>query len=1166
VRQYIYRTAYHTYNRKQTESRSKRYLDILEGLAVQANDSFDKTDGVDYVRAVQEARDRAETRQQNNLRNPFYQVDPTQLYEGDEHTNKFVENCIEKYVMYARTADAVATNSSRSGTSTTKTTKTTKATTSSSKTTRHTNSLGAATSTMSRADKLALRILQLTDSLYSSLLLRRCFIKYGISCLSKLRVKELQTDHASRGKGCHVDDAALDLLLQTPSLLNELANEAVICAEDIEYRILEEQDKIEGTQMAPADKLQWQNDPPSIYDDFADDYVTKIVPPAKEEVPLPKGKAKIPTNGPRIMYAKCRNHLLETTLRDPSYEDGFSAYLRDIVHEMLTNTKVRYCGRYSKKNKEEGVFWGYAFQEKVHDTDLIAPLHVRADEASIFGHRKKCDSKCTHHRFTEREWLYYYREAKEKAGATPKAKKQRRKAKKAKVAAAAAAAPKAASKSPNAPTGGSATNNRFKGLRGRRIYCPDCAQKHACNGFALQSGLMIRGQFEHALKLVRTKLLGLSTKGMAHVGSLPSELRTGTFGAQNGPNETLASVDREKLINGAIFAAAQANDTFQEMLASGAPPATIETARQEALHLARVADKERKLIMDAKLKEEKERFVGASRQSSGSHHDLRAGAATGAQFQTTRNAASGSTGSRTKEKTPTSFSWRSGKSALTSSKVKSSSPSSPTLTRSSFFSSSAAAASEATALNYDALIMLANSHIHEDMEKLSAADFCLEVSHLELGMQGKLGFETICKVPQDATFVFASTDGQAMERGDGDANNNHGAAANNNSNKKGVVVTLPSVRARNLLINDSRRGNRKGEVNHEGVKMLRKAFWAVQKCRIDHFGKDQSHRDWPKEMHRVVTQDEDPLERVHPRHSTVMWRLRDGFEKYQEHCHRRKEAIVDVAVPDEAAGFSRADNNKLHRMTRRHFNMYFGHLFTMSNKRDWTPVLHIRYMEIMIEALQRAQDSIMAELACLELWKEVSHDGDAVWGAGIARLGHALMGRVVRESEGLKELCNADMDGNGRMTGDEFIDFNCKRLISHLGEAEWGRVPGMLGLCAQRLRCETARNVPAFPIDSMVRTRRHIESVDTALEDLLEAENALDVVLKELYAEFDTSVGAWTEEEVAMKRRALAERCKQHGINWYDGDADYAYGDALFRELAQRELIFRGAQRRLRVL
>ena len=110
----------------------------------------------------------------------------------------------------------------------------------------------------------------------------------------------------------------------------------------------------------------------------------------------------------------------------------------------------------------------------------------------------------------------------------------------------------------------------------------------------------------------------------------------------------------------------------------------------------------------------------------------------------------------------------------------------------------------------------------------------------------------------------------------------------------------------------------------------------------------------------------------------------------------------------------------------------------MSNKRDWTPVLHIRYMEIMIEALQRAQDSIVTELACLELWNEVASDGHAVWGTGIARLGQVLMGRAVREAEGVQELYNADIDGNGRMTGDEFIDFNCKRLISHLGEADSG--------------------------------------------------------------------------------------------------------------------------------
>ena len=99
----------------------------------------------------------------------------------------------------------------------------------------------------------------------------------------------------------------------------------------------------------------------------------------------------------------------------------------------------------------------------------------------------------------------------------------------------------------------------------------------------------------------------------------------------------------------------------------------------------------------------------------------------------------------------------------------------------------------------------------------------------------------------------------------------------------------------------------------------------------------------------------------------------------------------------------------------------------------------------------------------------------------------------------------------------------------------------------------------------MVRSRRHVEDVYTALEDLLKEETAFETVLEDIYAQFDTSVGVWTEDEVAKKRRALAMRCKQHGINWYDGDADYTYGDTLFHELAQRELIYRGAQRRLRL-
>ena len=120
----------------------------------------------------------------------------------------------------------------------------------------------------------------------------------------------------------------------------------------------------------------------------------------------------------------------------------------------------------------------------------------------------------------------------------------------------------------------------------------------------------------------------------------------------------------------------------------------------------------------------------------------------------------------------------------------------------------------------------------------------------------------------------------------------------------------------------------------------------------------------------------------------------------------------------------------------------------------------------------------------------------------------------------------------------------------------------MLGLCAQRLRCATARNVPAFPIDSMIRARRHIEAVDTALEDLLEGENAFEAELSAIYAKFDTSVGVWTEEEVAKKRLALAKQCEKHGIK---SSNSRRAQDALFQELAQRELIYRGAQRRLRM-
>ena len=146
------------------------------------------------------------------------------------------------------------------------------------------------------------------------------------------------------------------------------------------------------------------------------------------------------------------------------------------------------------KNKEKGVFWGYLFSDKLDSVDLIAPFDVKAEEASIFGHRKKCDSSCSCKKFTEREWLYFYREATDKTAVASGSRRKRRKSNKerkkgrniSKMEGALDSAGSAESlvDTPTART-------KFEGLRGRRVYCPDCAKKHNCNSYALQSGLMV---------------------------------------------------------------------------------------------------------------------------------------------------------------------------------------------------------------------------------------------------------------------------------------------------------------------------------------------------------------------------------------------------------------------------------------------------------------------------------------------------------------------------------------------------------------------------------------------------------------------------------------------------------------------------------------------------
>ena len=162
--------------------------------------------------------------------------------------------------------------------------------------------------------------------------------------------------------------------------------------------------------------------------------------------------------------------------------------------------------------------------------------------------------------------------------------------------------------------------------------------------------------------------------------------------------------------------------------------------------------------------------------------------------------------------------------------------------------------------------MMAHGAAEEDLDKLNAADFCLEICHLELGMQGKIDFNTICKVPNNAVFVLPDSEEQVAEskrtavdpnsslpkeKTNDDRAGTHSSTAEveeiNVENNK-VVIMLPSDRAKSLLINDSQRANRDGSSNREGIKMLRKAFWAVQKCRIDHFGKIRVIETGPRSL------------------------------------------------------------------------------------------------------------------------------------------------------------------------------------------------------------------------------------------------------------------------------------------------------------------------------
>ena len=144
-----------------------------------------------------------------------------------------------------------------------------------------------------------------------------------------------------------------------------------------------------------------------------------------------------------------------------------------------------------------------------------------------------------------------------------------------------------------------------------------------------------------------------------------------------------------------------------------------------------------------------------------------------------------------------------------------------------------------------------------------------------------------------------------------------------------------------------------------GQELLKEAFHLLKTKRVDHFGKKISGL-WPNQMRKVLQENKAVLsnQRVKPSNNTVMWQLRDGFERFEEACYASQldlssassssdDAISGNSLRQSAAVLEEGSTN----ITRRSFDSYFGHIFTMSNKKDWNTSLHVDYLELMVEAL-----------------------------------------------------------------------------------------------------------------------------------------------------------------------------------------------------------------------
>ena len=820
---------------------------------------------------------------------------------------------------------------------------------------------------LSRVDLLALRVLQLTDSLYSVLILRRLFMDYGITTTARVTPPEDEfmndesntslfstSDTSSTTASANtsakrrnaLDDKSLVHVLCQKDPYVEMANEAQLCANHIENGIANQSNPNGSQNRRPGQ--QWYPHVPEIEQDFNSDHVEMF-----------------DTDTTQTKYSKSRNFLVEEGLTGADGDVGDMVYLKELLCDTLADTKrVRY-GRYRQSHRHEGHFCGIT-SDPLSDASMSLPRQTATEEAaSLFGERKKCPhgkgcdnrkNSIDQHR-TQREW-YYRTEI--NPHLTPQEKQDL------------------------------VAGTMKKGGDGHkftsRVVCSACMNHENVstqNPYYLQNGHGVARATTRTVINMQNIMAGRVVRKDVGVVNAADDA-AGEAGAKEEEAERRKKQTVDAQDGGLIFAMIRAKTMWKNLVKEGAHQDEIEIAEQNYQRLAAETASVIESVDEYKDgKNNSERGVygrknryGKFFQSSNLTERLRESNGTHSAvdnlFDNTNNNTNNNRNDNNNEAGYLQLlevlnvvrrgeeeekTWKHGELLL----------------------------GKLRELHRKKL--LKRNVIDTNIDDDDSSDDEEEENENKHTMYNDMSSE---EEPEDGSGEDAEEEENDNKDDQDEQNHNketkktsHNLAKRKfasrsmkkkNSKKKVLDMTVQPIPAKDLGLDVALHTD-------TGKTLLNRAFWLIKELKIDHFGKRQHGKIWPDEMKRVIKEETKVLseENIQPRHSTVMWRLRDGFERFEEKCYTHS-TIGGSSNSGGSAG------NGGSMITRRCFNLYFGHIFTMSEKQDWSPKLHSDYLELMIQSLLKTREIILAETLSTELWTEIENRG-VVQAEGIARLG-----------------------------------------------------------------------------------------------------------------------------------------------------------------------------------